>query len=203
MVSQGGVVTETGGTRQARDEAFVTPKGKAGGLANKEWFLFLLFIFPNFFFLALFTYWPLWKNVLLSLQQTNLLAFSGEPDYVGLENYQWIFSNSTFQLVLRNTVVFISACVGFTLLFGLMIALLLNEKLKYRNGVRALVFAPFLLSGAAIGIVWAYISIRGSGCWRKSSTGSASLPRTGSTVRNGRCPPSSSCTSGRTLALPP
>ncbi len=157
MESQGGVVTETGGTRQARDEGFVTPKGKAGGLANKEWFLFLLFIFPNFFFLALFTYWPLWKNVLLSLQQTNLLAFSGEPDYVGLENYQWIFSNSTFQLVLRNTVVFISACVGFTLLFGLMIALLLNEKLKYRNGVRALVFAPFLLSGAAIGIVWAYI----------------------------------------------
>jgi multiple sugar transport system permease protein/sn-glycerol 3-phosphate transport system permease protein len=157
MVSQGGAVTETGGKLQARDEAFVTPKGKAGGLANKEWFLFLLFIFPNFFFLALFTYWPLWENVLLSLQQTNLLAFSGEPNYVGFENYRWIFSNSTFQLVLRNTVVFISACVGFTLLFGLMIALLLNEKLKYRNGVRALVFAPFLLSGAAIGIVWAYI----------------------------------------------
>ncbi|HYH11089.1 MAG TPA: sugar ABC transporter permease [Thermomicrobiales bacterium] len=138
-------------------EVFVRPKGRAGGLANKEWFLFLLFILPNFFFLILFTYWPLWENVRLSLQQTDLLAFSAEPEFVGLENYTWLFDNSTFRLVVRNTVVFIVSCVVLTLGLGLAIALLLNEKLRFRNGVRALVFAPYLLSGAAIGIVWAYI----------------------------------------------
>jgi multiple sugar transport system permease protein/sn-glycerol 3-phosphate transport system permease protein len=139
------------------DRAFVTPKRRAGGLLSKEWFLFLLFIFPNFFFLVLFTYWPLWKNVQLSLKQTDLLAFSGEQKYVGLDNYRWLFGNDTFQYVVQNTVVFIVACVGLTLVLGLAIALLLNEKLKGRTGVRALVFAPYLLSGAAIGIVWAYI----------------------------------------------
>jgi multiple sugar transport system permease protein/sn-glycerol 3-phosphate transport system permease protein len=35
--------------------------------------------------------------------------------------------------------------------------MLLNLKLKGRNAVRALVFAPTLISGAAIGVVWAYI----------------------------------------------
>lgn len=142
---------------RTEQEAFARPTGRAGGLANKEWFLFLLFIFPNFFFLILFTYWPLWENVRLSVQQTDLLAFSAEPEFVGLKNYTWLFDNSTFRLVVRNTVVFIVSCVGLTLAIGLAIALLLNEKLRFRNGVRALVFAPYLLSGAAIGIVWAYI----------------------------------------------
>ena len=78
-------------------------------------------------------------------------------EWVGLDNYRYIFNNRTFQLVLRNTLIFIVACVGFTMLFGLLVALLLNQKLRGRTAVRAIVFAPTLLSGAAIGIVWAYI----------------------------------------------
>jgi len=126
-------------------------------LASKEWVLFLLFITPNMLFLVLFTYWPLWENIRLSLQKTDLLAFSGTNEWVGLDNYRYIFENRTFQQVLRNTLVFIVACVGFTMLFGLLVALLLNQKLRGRTAVRAVVFAPTLLSGAAIGIVWAYI----------------------------------------------
>jgi multiple sugar transport system permease protein/sn-glycerol 3-phosphate transport system permease protein len=126
-------------------------------LASKEWVLFLLFVFPNLFFLVLFTYWPLWENIRLSLYKTNLLAFTAPNEWVGLENYEYIFNNRVFRQVLRNTVVFIVACVGLTMLFGLLVALLLNQKLRARTAVRAVVFAPTLLSGAAIGIVWAYI----------------------------------------------
>ena len=138
-------------------EIYQQPRRGFKRFAGKEWLLFLLFIAPNFFFLILFTYWPLWENVKLSFQQTDLLAFSGEPKYVGMKNYEWLFGNRTFRYVVQNTVVFIVSCVVFTLGIGLLIALLLNEKLKFRNPVRALVFAPYLLSGAAIGIVWAYI----------------------------------------------
>lgn len=137
------------------DRAFEAPKAKLGGLLGKEWFLFLLFIAPNFFFLILFTYWPLIENVRLSLFTTN--PFLGTSVYSGLDNYEWLFSNRDFRMVLRNTAIFIIACVAGTLIFGLMIALLLNEKLKGRTAVRALVFAPYLISGAAIGLVWAYI----------------------------------------------
>ena len=126
-------------------------------MASKEWVLFILFVTPNLFFLVLFTYWPLWENIRLSLEKTDLLAFSGANEFVGLENYRYIFENRVFQQVLRNTVIFIVACVGFTMLFGLLVALLLNQKLRARTFARAVVFAPTLLSGAAIGIVWAYI----------------------------------------------
>lgn len=126
-------------------------------LASKEWVIFVLFVTPNFLFLFLFTYWPLWENIRLSVQRTNLLAFTEPNEFVGLENYAYIFNNRTFQLVLRNTTIFIVACVGLTMIFGLLVALLLNQKLRARTAVRAVVFAPFLLSGAAIGIVWAYI----------------------------------------------
>lgn len=125
--------------------------------AGKEWILFILFVTPNFFFLIMFTYWPLWENIKLSLEQTPMLAFSGNNRFVGLDNYTTLFQNREFRLVLKNTVIFIGACVVFTLFFGLMAALLLNLKLKGRNAVRALVFAPTLISGAAIGVVWAYI----------------------------------------------
>jgi multiple sugar transport system permease protein/sn-glycerol 3-phosphate transport system permease protein len=105
----------------------------------------------------MFTYWPLWENVKMSLEQANTFSPTATPKFVGFDNYEWLFGNRTFRLVVKNTVIFIGASVGFTLLFGLLIALLLNQKLRFRTGVRALVFAPTLLSGAAIGIVWAYI----------------------------------------------
>jgi ABC-type sugar transport system permease subunit len=141
--------------RTVTAQAYETPKAKLGGLLGKEWFLFLLFIAPNFFFLILFTYWPLIENFRLSLMTTN--PFLGTSTYSGLDNYEWLFSNRDFRMVLRNTAIFIIACVAGTLILGLAVALLLNEKLKGRTAVRALVFAPYLISGAAIGLVWAYI----------------------------------------------
>lgn len=137
------------------ERTFQVPKARLGGLMSKEWFLFLLFIFPNFLFLAVFTYWPLIENVRLSLFTTN--QFLGTSQYSGFENYEWLFGDRTFRLVAQNTAIFIIASVAGTLGLGLLVALLLNEKLKGRTVVRSIVFAPYLISGAAIGLVWAYI----------------------------------------------
>jgi ABC-type sugar transport system permease subunit len=152
------MVSVASSTPQADLRDVVVPtQRKRNRFAGKEWLLFLLFITPNFFFLIMFTYWPLWRAFQLSMEQTPLLAFRGDNRFVGIDNYVDLFQNREFRLVLRNTGVFIGGCVIFTLLFGLLSALLLNQKLKGRNGVRALVFAPNLISGAAIGVVWAYI----------------------------------------------
>ncbi|MGI8404139.1 MAG: carbohydrate ABC transporter permease [Thermomicrobiales bacterium] len=122
---------------------------------TRDWVLFILFMFPNLFLLSIFTFWPAIKNVSLSFHRTNLL--NSKSTWVGLENYKYMFQHPTFQLVLKNTLYFtVSTLVG-SLVLGLAIALLLNQKLRFRNTARAVVFAPFLLSGAAIGIVWAYI----------------------------------------------
>jgi ABC-type sugar transport system permease subunit len=110
---------------------------------------------PNLVLFGLFTFWPMIENVRLSTQRWDLI--SPVRISVGLENYRYLVENETFHQVLGNTVYFTVAAVGLSLLLGFIIALLLNQPLKFRDGARAVVFAPTLLSGAAIGIVWSYI----------------------------------------------
>ena len=123
--------------------------------AGKEWILFILFMLPNLVLFGLFTFWPMIENLRLSTQRWDMI--SPVRLSVGLENYRYLVENATFHRVLLNTAYFTVAAVGLSLLLGLVVALLLNRPLRFRDGARAVVFAPTLLSGAAIGIVWSYI----------------------------------------------
>jgi ABC-type sugar transport system permease subunit len=139
-----------------RDQPFARSSSRRFRLdARKEWILFILFMLPNLVLFGLFTFWPMIENVRLSTQRWDLI--SPVRLNVGLENYRYLVENETFHQVLGNTLYFTVAAVGLTLLLGFIIALLLNQPLKFRDGARAIVFAPTLLSGAAIGIVWSYI----------------------------------------------
>ena len=122
---------------------------------QREWILFILFMLPNMVLFALFTFWPMIENLRLSTQRWDMI--SPIRLSVGLDNYRYLLKDETFHQVLFNTAYFTVAAVGLSLLLGLIIALLLNQPLKFRDGARAVVFAPTLLSGAAIGIVWSYI----------------------------------------------
>jgi multiple sugar transport system permease protein/sn-glycerol 3-phosphate transport system permease protein len=124
-------------------------------ILSKEWVLFILFTAPNLFLFCLFSYWPMVENMRLSTQRWDML--SPVRINVGLENFEYLLKDSKFHQVLWNTLYFTVAAVGLSLLLGLLVALLLNQRLRWRNGARAVVFAPYMLSGAAIGIVWAYI----------------------------------------------
>ncbi|CAA9565592.1 MAG: Glycerol-3-phosphate ABC transporter, permease protein UgpA [uncultured Thermomicrobiales bacterium] len=123
--------------------------------AGKEWILFILFMLPNIVLFSLFTFWPMIENVRLSTQRWDMI--SPVRRSVGSANYRYLLENGTFHKVLLNTLYFTVAAVGLSLVIGLAVALLLNQPLKFRDGARAVVFAPTLLSGAAIGIVWSYI----------------------------------------------
>ncbi len=120
-----------------------------------EWFLFVLFVAPNLLLFGIFSYWPMISNLYLSLVRWDMI--SPVKTFIGSGNYAYLFNDETFRMVLRNSAVFTVGAVGGSLLLGLATALLLNQKLRWRNGARAVLFAPTLLSGAAIGIVWVYI----------------------------------------------
>ncbi len=122
---------------------------------RKEWLLFILFMLPNIVLFGLFTFWPMIENIRLSTQRWDMISPIRLD--VGLANYRYLINDETFRQVLVNTAYFTVAAVGLSLLLGLIVALLLNQPLKLRDGARAVVFAPTLLSGAAIGIVWSYI----------------------------------------------
>jgi multiple sugar transport system permease protein/sn-glycerol 3-phosphate transport system permease protein len=120
-----------------------------------EWLLFLLFIAPNFILFGVFTYWPMIQTAYLSGVRWDMI--SPTKRWVGADNYRYLWNDDTFRQVLMNSLWFAIGAVGGSLVLGLSIALLLNQKLRFRDFARASVFMPTLLSGAAIGIVWVYI----------------------------------------------
>jgi len=121
----------------------------------KEWLLFVLFIGPNLLLFSIFSYWPMVYSGYLSTVRWDMLG--PVKVGVGLDNYRYFLENDTFHKVLWNSLYFTVGAVGGSLLLGLTIALLLNQPLKGRDGARAIIFMPTLISGAVIGIVWAYI----------------------------------------------
>ncbi|GAA1989406.1 sugar ABC transporter permease [Terrabacter lapilli] len=120
-----------------------------------EWSLAALLLLPNLVLLVVFTYRPLLDNIRLSFTDWNISSPIANP--VGLSNYIEWFGRDDTRVIVRNTVVFTVATVGISMALGLALALLLDQKLKGRNLVRSVVFAPFVISGAAIGIAFQFV----------------------------------------------
>jgi sn-glycerol 3-phosphate transport system permease protein len=113
------------------------------------------FLLPNLVLLILFTYRPLLDNFRLSFTDWNIS--SPTANFIGLDNYVEWFTSSAAHTVLWNTVVFTGAAVVGSMALGLALALLLDQKLFGRNAVRSLVFAPFVLAGAAVGVAFQFV----------------------------------------------
>lgn len=131
------------------------PAARGRRVFNREYLIFLAFIAPNFLLFIIFTYWPLVYQGYLSLVHWDMI--SPVKRFVGLENYAYLFSDPDFHRVMFNTLYFTVAVLVGSLALGLALALLLNQRLRGRNFARTVVFAPVILSGAAVGLVWAYI----------------------------------------------
>lgn len=122
---------------------------------HREWLLFVLLVGPNLVLFGVFTFWPLIYNAYLSFVQWDML--SPVKTWVGLANYRTMLADPGFSTILFNTFYFTGGSVLITTVLGLGAALLLNQPLRGRNGVRMVLFAPTILSGAAIGVLWIYI----------------------------------------------
>ncbi len=125
------------------------------GTPWREYGLFVLFVSPNVLLLLLFTYRPLVESVRLSLYDWDLI--SPTKTWVGIENYTDYFGDKNSRYVIRNSVVFTVATVASTLILGMALALLLNLKLRGRNVARTVLFAPYVVGGAAVGIMWLFV----------------------------------------------
>jgi len=120
-----------------------------------EWWLAALLLLPNLALLVTFTYRPLVDNIRLSFTDWNIS--SPQANGVGVANYVEWFGRDDTWVVLRNTLIFTVATVGISMGLGLALALLLDQRLKGRNLVRSTIFAPFVISGAAIGVAFSFV----------------------------------------------
>ncbi|MFT4041714.1 MAG: sugar ABC transporter permease [Gordonia sp. (in: high G+C Gram-positive bacteria)] len=121
----------------------------------RSYALFLAFVGPNLLLLALFTYRPLFENFRMSFYDWNISSSGAR--FIGIANYREWFGRADTWTVIANTGIFTVVAVVGSMVLGLALALLLDRQLKGRNLVRSVVFAPFILSGAAVGIAFQFI----------------------------------------------
>jgi sn-glycerol 3-phosphate transport system permease protein len=121
----------------------------------RDYALFALLVGPNVALLLVFIYRPLADNIRLSFFDWNISDRSAQ--FVGLSNYAEWFTRSDTRQIVFNTAVFTSAAVVGSMALGLVLAMLLDQPLRGRNLVRSTVFAPFVISGAAVGLAAQFV----------------------------------------------
>lgn len=142
--------------RSSPERVLPAPSGR--GLRNRPWQDYALFgvlVVPNLALLTLFVYRPLADNIRLSFTDWNIADPIAKP--IGFANYVEWWQRADSWKVVSNTVIFTVAAVVVSMALGLALALLLDRKLFGRNVVRSAIFAPFVISGAAIGVAFQFI----------------------------------------------
>ncbi|MBT2512425.1 carbohydrate ABC transporter permease [Arthrobacter sp. ISL-30] len=109
------------------------------------------FILPNFLGFLAFTLVPVLAAFALSFMEWT--SFSA-PKWVGLANFQRMLESDTFWVALRNTVVYALGHVPLTMALALLLAMLLNRKLKGIGFFRVAIFFPYITSLVAVAVVW-------------------------------------------------
>jgi multiple sugar transport system permease protein len=140
-----------------RNQATATlgePSGWQQLKTNKNWLGFW-FMLPTAVFLIAFLAYPLGLGIWLSFTDARL---GRGGVFVGIENYEFLWEDSTFWLTVFNTLLYTIVASTIKFAIGLYLALLLNERLPFKAIIRAIVLIPFIVPTvlSAIAFWWLF-----------------------------------------------
>ena len=89
----------------------------------------------------------------------SLTNFSGigTPNYVGMSNYQRLFSDPIFLIALKNTFIILIVTIVILIPGAFLLALLLNKKAKGVGALRAINYSPSIIAPIMVGLIWVFI----------------------------------------------
>ncbi len=114
----------------------------------------LFFVLPALIGTFIFIVIPIFCSFALSFTQWDLL---NEIRFVGLDNYRDIFAQKDFVQILVNTLVYAISTTLFAVVIPLVIASILNTKIRGSETFKTIYFLPFITPAVVIAIVWAWI----------------------------------------------
>lgn len=124
-------------------------------IITKDSLHMLLFLLPTLLLVGFFVYYCIFWNFGVSLTAWNELLPNYE--YVGFENYSELFKDTTFQTSLKNNLILLILFVPGCLIIGLILAILLDQKIKCENIFRTIFLIPFTLSFVVTGYLWQWM----------------------------------------------
>ena len=124
-------------------------------LRQREAILFYLCISPWLIGFVLFYLGPILASFYYSLTEWDLLT---SPEFVGMDNYVRLFTRDPLALkAFKVTLVYTLIYVPLDLVFGLSLALLLNQKIRGVGVFRTVYYLPSVLSGVAYVVMWMWM----------------------------------------------
>ncbi|MFC7788379.1 carbohydrate ABC transporter permease [Microbacterium sp. MAHUQ-60] len=121
-----------------------------------------LLIAPTMILLVVLFIYPIINVVALSLQSYNL-AQPWDDGFVGIDNFVRMAGDAAFWQSLWVTFKWVVVEVGLQLVFGLILALIVNETFIGRGLARALIFSPWAVSGVLTTTIWLLLYNPGAG----------------------------------------
>ena len=121
----------------------------------QEWRQGYLFLLPAIVILGIFIGIAAVYVVYLSFHKVNL--FTNSFTFVGLENYMRLFTDDTARKALTNTLSFSVVVVPCQTIIALIIASVLNSKIRGKYFFRAVYFLPTLTSSSALTIIFMFM----------------------------------------------
>jgi multiple sugar transport system permease protein len=119
------------------------------------------FVAPNLVAIAVFMLFPLGFSLYMSFQRWDLFT---APRFVGLANFRRLLTaDPLFGVAVRNTAVYTAGTVVPTVGISLVVAALLNRKLKGISIFRAVVFIPLAVSAVVTAAMWQFVFNTDSG----------------------------------------
>lgn len=131
-------------------------KKKLTGRKRDERVAAYIFVAPAVILLIAFLVVPMIYTVYFSGFKYQIMR----PDamkFIGLENYQKLFSDKNFWLALKNTVYFTVIVVPCQCVLALALALLVSKKFRGVAVFRTMYFAPQLTSMVVISVLWSVL----------------------------------------------
>ena len=124
-------------------------------LALKENLTGYMFLTPWLIGFFLLTVFPMGMSLYLSMTDYTLKAGLDQANWIWLGNYTRMLGDSEYLKSLGITLKYVVISVPLKLLFALMIAMVMNRKLRLVGLYRAIYYIPTLLGASiAISVVW-------------------------------------------------
>lgn len=114
-----------------------------------------IYILPSIALFVTFVYYPFIRTIYLSMTLTNSRGKAVE--FVGVENYLEIFKSPEFLNSLKITFKFVPMIAIPSIIIGLILAILANNKVKGRSAYEVMFAMPMAVASAPAAIMWSMI----------------------------------------------
>lgn len=125
--------------------------------SRKESLSGFLFIAPEFAGIALIGIFPLFFSLYLSFTEWNLVGGLEAINFIGLDNFKYLFEDPVFLKSLKNNLIFSVVYVPLSIGIALIISVLISSSVYFKSFFKVAFFIPYISTMVAVAAVFSVL----------------------------------------------